>query len=852
MKKMKALILVAAIATVGLSAQAKGPIVDRILLDAKTSEDIAIKDVAAGKSDLFNYGSSGAVYKGLPDDIKAKLDPYAVTGALYEELTINPYPNKAPYTATTKDGRVQFNPFAIREVRFAMNFLINRKKIIDEILVGAGAPMFTPVVPGQPNSSKFGLEASKMGMTPSGNEAKALADIDAAMQKAAAADPKLVKTSDGKWTYAGSQIEINFLIRVDDPSLRVPEGRYIASEIEKAGFKVNRLEYDRSKCSAIWMKSDPADYQWNLYTGAWGGGQTYAFWDGSIAQMYAPWYSFMPGGGRTGVWNYENADLDSLTQACVNGRVKDSAEYYDKLMKATDLGLQEALRVFIAATTSYTPAAKDRFNSRMLWGSGDGINNFSLYSADVKPDSSGPYKGEKVLRMSEFSSKGALFMSAWDPIGPDGFGDTYSSVVIKNVSDMENMANPVTGIPFPTTASWSNVKTGAIDWSKTPAEGSISVPADAVLWNTKDQKWESGINYVDVKGDGSTYDYVKVPADKDKAWSEATFTFKFGKWHDGRDIDINDYRYAMARPYDLSYKHGDNDKVYEESYAGAINPNLPRVKGVVFNKNNTITVYGDANYPMDQNTLASLLSPTLMIEASNYGDILPWTVHEALKYMVIEGGASKTQWVFNSNGDLTEVDLLAQACTDDILAKMQELAAKKAVPASLAGYVTPAQAVAAYEKSIAFIKAHNHAVISNGGFYIDNYDAKNNTMVLKAFRDPKYPFPKGWFTKELSTNFVRIDGVKVGTFAKGKDLTISASLVDVAFPAGTSKATTKADVKVMIVADKDIVATAKISKAGTAEATFKAADLAGLKAGKTYTVIVEAGSAVATDNLIVF
>lgn len=859
MKKVQALVLVAALAAVGLSAQVKGPIVDKILLDAKTSEDIAIKDVAAGKSDLFNYGSSGAVYKGLPDDIKAKLDPYAVTGALYDDLYINPYPNKAPYTATTKDGKVQFNPFAIREVRFAMNFLINRKKIIDEILVGAGAPMFTPVVPGQPNSSKFGLRASKLGFTPTGNEAKGLADIDAAMQKAAAADPKLVKTGDGKWTYNGAQIELNFLIRVDDPSLRLPMGRYIASELEKAGFKVNRLEYDRAKCSSIWNKTDPADYQWNLYTDAWGGGQTYAFWDTSIAQMYAPWFSFMPGGGKGGVWNYQNDELDSLTQAAVNGRVKDSAEYYDKLMKATDIGLQEALRVFICATTSYTPAAKDRFESRMLWGSGDGINNFSMYSADVKPDASGPYKGQKVLRMSEYSAKGALFMAAWDPIGPDGFGDTYSAAIIKEVSDQEYMANPVTGIPFPTTATWydkagkSTVKTGAIDFSKTPAVGSLAVPAAAVLWNTKDQKWESGINYVDVKGDGSTYDYVKVDPAKNMAWSMATYTFKFGRWHDGRDIDINDYRYALARPYDLSYKHGDNDKIYEESYAGAINPNLPRTKGVVFNKDNSITVYGDANYPMDPNTLASLLMPTLMIEASNYGDILPWTIHEALRSMVADGAASKTQWVFNDNGDFTEVDLLNQTCTDDILAKLQELAAKKAVPASLAGFVTPDQAVAAYNKSVAFIKAHGHAVISNGGFVIDKYDPKNNTMVLTAFRDSKYPFEKGWFTKQLSTTFIRIDGIKVGTFAKGKDLTVSASLSDIAYPAGTAKAATKGDVKVTIVGDAgDIVASGKFAKAGTAEAVFKASDLAGLKSGKTYTVVVEAGSAVDTANLIIF
>jgi peptide/nickel transport system substrate-binding protein len=645
---------------------------------------------------------------------------------------------------------------------------------------------------------------------------------------------------------------VKFLIRVDDPNLRLPEGRYIANQIEKAGIKVERLEYDRAKCGALWNKTDPAACQWNLYTDAWNGGQTYAFWDSSIAQMYAPWNSFMPGGGKAGMWQYENKELNDLTQDCVNGRVKDSAEYYAKLLKATGLGLQEAVRVFIAATTNYTCANKDRFNSRMLWGAGDGIDNFSLYSADVKSEKD----GSKVLKLTEFSSKGALFMSAWDPIGPGGFGDSYSSVIIKNVSDQEYAANPITGIGFPLTASWSKVRTGAIDFSASPPKGSIAVPAEAVIWNSRTQKWESGLNYVDIKGDGSSYDYVKVEPLKNLSWSQATFHFKFGRWHDGRAIGIDDYRYAIARPYDLCVRHGRDDKVYEDSYAGAVNPGLPRVKGYVFNKDDSITVYGDANYPMDQNQLAGLLCPSLMIEASNYGDVLPWTIHEALKALVAEGAASKTVYAFNADGDFTEVDLLAQNCVADVEAKLRELAARKAVPASLALFVSPGQAAKAYQASIAFIEKHGHAVISNGGFVIDKYDSKNNSMVMTAYRDPAYPFEKGWFTKALSASFARIDRIGVGDYAAGKELKVAVAASEVAFPAGTSTPLAKGRVTVTIVADTEIKVAATIVKAGSAEAAIPAAALAGLKPG-AYTVIVEAAlgaeaGAVESSMLIVF
>jgi peptide/nickel transport system substrate-binding protein len=267
----------------------QGPIVDRIIIDVRSQQDIALKDVATGKSDIFNYTTDGAAFKALPDDVKAKLDPYAINGSSYISLAINPYPNAAPYTGVVQ-GKTIFNPLAIRDVRFALNFLINRKQVVDEILVGAGVPMYTPVNPGQPNSARYGLVASKFGFSPEGNEKAAIASIDAAM-KAAAALPankgKLVK-GEKFWQYGGKDVTVKFLIRVDDPTLRLPEGRYVADQIEKAGIKVERLEWDRTKCFSLYLKDDPKNMAWGLYTEGWGGGQTYAFWEGNIAQMYAP------------------------------------------------------------------------------------------------------------------------------------------------------------------------------------------------------------------------------------------------------------------------------------------------------------------------------------------------------------------------------------------------------------------------------------------------------------------------------------------------------------------------------------------------------------------------------------
>jgi len=835
----------------GAARANKGPIVDKILVDAKTQEDIAIKDVAEGKSDVFWYSTNGSTYKALPDDVKAKLETYAVPESSWS-LLFNPYPNQAPYTAKTKDGKTAFNPFAIREVRFAMNLLINRKQIIDEILSGAGQAKMTPVTGGQPNSGRYATIASKLGITETGNEAKALADMDSAIQAAAALPEnkgKLVK-KDKWWTYGGKAVEINFLIRVDDPNGRLKEGRYIADQIEKAGIKVNRQEYDRSKCSQIYRNGDPKDYQWNIYTEGWGGGQTYAFWESNISQFYGPWFAQMPGGGNAGQWNYTNSELDALTSAAYNGRVKDTEDYYAKCAKATEMGLKEAVRVFVVDSTSYFLASKDRFNGRMAYGIGDGLNRVSSLTADVKPDAAGEFKGQKVLRVSEFSARGGLFMSSWDPIGPDGFADTYTKVVSSPPSDMEYDFSPVTGMCLPLRAS-------AKDFKAVPAfegdkmVGTIPVPPEAVIWNALTQKWESDAVFVD-KGDGK-YGYAKR-GDKPeygKAVASAKFSFSYAKWHDGRMMDQNDYRYALALPYNVSVKKNEGDKTYEESYSVAISPNLVRSKGVVFNKDGTITAYGDAYYPMDPVYNASLICPSLMVEASQYQAIVSWPVLEAIEGVVADG-----KYVVNSNGDFTEVDVIAEKCVADLKAKLAEYVASKHVPACLEGYVKADDAVKAYQSAIAFIDKYKHAYISNGGFILEKYDAATNSVVLGATPFSDYPLAKGEMVKKVATSYARINSIKVGTFKKDADVAVDVAVAEVAYPANKAKAASKANVKVTLVADKDYAYEAKSSKAGFFSAQIPAKDLAALKAG-TYTLVVEASlgaesGATESSSLIVF
>jgi peptide/nickel transport system substrate-binding protein len=482
----------------------------------------------------------------------------------------------------------------------------------------------------------------------------------------------------------------------------------------------------------------------------------------------------------------------------------------------------------------------------MVYGLGDGLNNLSLYTADVKGG---------TMRMSNYSAQGALFMSAWNPLGVEGFGDVYSTAIAQPLTLYPGYANPVTAIYFPVTQIWGKPKTEVAKDDKGNLVGKIKVPANATLWNARTQKWETGLVYVDVKGDGSSYDYQKKS--DITAFTMNTYTLKPGSMHHGRALGVADYVYAYAFPYDVSVKKGDNDKVYEENYAGNKNPGLITQKGwIVDAAKKTFTVYGDFNYPIDEATVAYILAPSLNLKPDNRGVAVAWEVAEALMKLVTEGGKSGTAWSIVAADNVTEVDVLNPKCVADLKVKLQEMIAAKWVPASIKDLVTPAEAVKNYELTLKFVEKYGHAYISNGGYMLEKYDAGNNSAILTAFRDKDYPFAKDYFTKFLATNFARIDSLKVASYEKGKDVKVSAQISKVAYPANTAVAADKANVKVTLAADKDYVYTAKMTKAGLFEVSIPAADLAKLKSG-AYTVIVEAAlgtetATVDTEPLVIF
>jgi len=805
-----------------------GIICDKVIFSVNMDETVALKDVVEGKQDVLFTRVPPAILSTLSDADRDKLDIYSIPSGSWS-LWLNPIPNKAPYVHTMQTGEKVFNPLAVQEVRYALNWLIDRKKIINEVLAGEGDPMFTAMTPGQPGTYKYNLLAIKHGMTETGDEKMAIEMIDKALQAAAelpANKGKLVK-GDKFWQYEGKDLVVKFFIRVDDATGRLPAGRYIADQIEKAGIKVDRLEWDRSRTSDAVYGANPADYICTMYTEGWGAGATRRWWDVSVCQMYAPFYGYMPGGGSPGYWNYEHKRIDELGKKGQNGQYLKEEDYWAGNLEATDLGLKEAVRIYLLSNKDSFVANKARFNSRMLYGIGDGLNGWSIRSADVKPDTKGPFAGQKVLRVAQHSARGSLFMSGWDPVGRGGFSDSYSAVVTgaTYVKEEDEAPNTAEDVEFGCKVDFAGAQVSPKILSDGTVGGDVPVPADAVTFDTKTKTWKP-------VGEGVT---VAVAA-----------TGRFiedSYWHHGMPITQLDERYARAFVLDWCIKDGEDDPYYDEPLSSNLLEELITIKGAVYHADGSTTSYGNFFFSPDmKRTIIKIGAPTAKAGNPGRPTVCPWEINEALAEMVVHGAASGTKYNFLESGQgATEVDVVSPPCVKDIKAKLQELLEAKHIPVYIKGLdgVDEEYVTKRYQATIDFIEKYGHAYIGDGPILFTKIDTDTNAIIADSF--DKYPFKSDYWVKKLTIPMSTIDYIKAPHSAKvGEAAEFEINVSQFIYPNNELSPLIKGTVMLRLQNEdgSESVFPAEKVADGKFKATIPADVTSGLKQGTTYMVVV--------------
>lgn len=829
-------------ASTGYGSVSAGTYVDKVVYLVSTDQTVALKDVVEGRADIMFNAVPPAILSKLSNEEREKLEFYSAPSG-YWSLLFNPIPNEAPYVFKTKKGEEIFNPAAVKEIRYAFNWLINRKKLVNDILLGEGYPMYTPFIAGRPDTYRYNALAVKMGMNETGNEKKALNMIEDAMKKAQELpenEGKLVK-EDGRWMYNGKPVTMKSLMRIDDPNGLFPLAVYINEQIEKAGFTVESFEHSRNTASSIVYGRDPAEYNWSFYLENRETGRMYSTLERHISGIYAPFFGNMPGGGIEGFWNYKNDKLDDYGKKAVYGGYLTSESFFNALEEMCVLGMNDAVRIHIAVKNNFFVANKSRFNSRLFYGPADGFNGWTIRFADVKPDKDGINKGKKVLRVLQFSSKDSLFMSEWNPIGIQGFKDRYSLAFTGVLTDEGYFDNPVARntefAMFPVDFSNAAFSPKLVASGKKDENGDddfimggdILVPDDAVVYDTALKKW--------------------VPADTaEKAASAATGRLASGYyWHHGFPVDINDVRYALAFAYEWAFKDGEKDPYYDRPLSNITLPALKTIKGVKFNTDGSFTTYSNYFYAPDrENTAVRVGSLTIKAGNPDIKTSVPWEIYEALSEMVVKGARSGIAYSFDKNGGGigVEVSLKSPDCLSDIKAKLQEFIAVKHIPASLRDFVTENYVIQRYKASIDFIEKYGNAYISTGPLMFERIEPTTSSVILTGF--DRYPYDKEHFPNSFRMDLTTIDSIRApaAPFA-GRDAVFEVNVSKYNYPDGEKKDLDdgKVEGRIYLASGEEKIYHAKVLGRGRFIITVPGYDLTSFEKGIEYEMIVSSSIA---------
>ncbi|MEM4420462.1 MAG: ABC transporter substrate-binding protein, partial [Candidatus Caldarchaeum sp.] len=271
MKKALTILLLLMLSTVSAWGQEyrpphdkPGPATDVIRVRAY-AEEIAPQVLERGDIDLYLYNMRVSRVQALENNPGIKI---VKAPSLLLSIILNPAPDPTG-----------LNPFSIKEVRQAFQYLVNRDYVVKELYRGYASPMTTPLSPYDYDYAQFFESILEAGIKYDPEYANRL--ITGALTSAGA------EKRDGKWFYRDKPVSVKFVIRTEDERREL--GDLVASELEKIGFTVERIYLPFAQAIARVYTTDPVEFTWHLYTEGWERGALEKYDSTSINQFCAPW-----------------------------------------------------------------------------------------------------------------------------------------------------------------------------------------------------------------------------------------------------------------------------------------------------------------------------------------------------------------------------------------------------------------------------------------------------------------------------------------------------------------------------------------------------------------------------------
>lgn len=666
--------------------------VETLVFVEEPSAAKALDMIRTGALDLYGAGIAE------PTLLQFGAEPNLVCSSTYNvvwHLSFNP---AGPLFS---DGRL--NPFADPRAREAINWLVDRDYIVQEILRGAGLPQVLPLRPLFPDYARLAQYARPLELRYQHNPEQARAYLSEVMYALGA------ELADGKWTFQGALVEIRLLIRTD---ARRPLGDYLAVLLEGLGFVVVRIYSTYAEALRI-LSAPPEDGLWHIYTNSLVVSLIERDEASTFQLNYTPAFPYPP-------WQYlrPSPELAALSDRLARRDFSSFEEREALMAQALELAMKDSSQVWLAVRAACYPHAADlSLAVDLAAGIATGVWARTLVST------------KETVRVGLPS----LLSAPINPIA--GSFTIYDQAIIRATADPPLLPHPQSGLYIPVDLARAEVEVEegfpvqkSSDWLELRLVPKITVPKEA--WLAWDAKAIRFYTVGEVYPQGLHAAARVVLHFRPDLWEKT--------WHDGTRLSLGDFLLRLILLFDRA---NPESPVYDESAEPALEHLRAHFRGVLIRSVEplVVEVYTDLRFLDAEWLVAKAAELVYPFYEQGPG---PWHVLALLLWAEAEGKIALSQSKAKTK-NVEWANLLAGPSPAILAEVLQRAQNARFLPYAnfLGGFVSERERGERYAALARFYETYGHFWVGNGPFYLEFVKPVEKVLILRRW--PGYLAPTG-------------------------------------------------------------------------------------------------------------
>lgn len=649
---------------------------------------------------------------------------YATSYGTSWELTFNPVGPTFPKTD-------KLNPFHVPAIREAVNWLIDRNYIAEEIHGGLAKPRYLPLTSAFPDYVRLADVARTLEIKYSHNPDKARAIITEEMKKLGAV---LV---DKVWHYAGKPVKLIFLIRTEDERRAI--GDYAATLLENLGFVVDRQYKTAAEASPLWIGGDPTEGRWHLYTGGWITTVVSRDQGGNFNFFYTPrgrpeplWQAYTP-----------SARLAELADTLARGDYKSWEERQALMAEVLDLTMKDSVRIWLVDRISIWPHRAEVAVTADLAGgiAGSWLWPYTLRFVDGRD-------GKVTMGMP------SILTEPWNPVA--GSNWIFDQMIMRATAESPLLPDPFTGLLWPQWVKAAEVYiqeglpvTKSLDWLELKVVPSIKVAEDAWI------DWDAVAQRFITVGEA----YPQGLSARTKSVIHYVDDLYKRRWHDGTQLSLEDLVLGLILTFDLAKKQS---PIFDEAQVPAFETFIRYFRGArILQKDPLVVeVYSDQIFP----------DAEWMVRAGYFYAAVPW--HKLALGILAE--TDRKLAFSSSKADRLKIEWMSYIAGPSlaVLERYRLQALKEGfIPYenTLGAYVTREEVRKRYEAIGEWYQRKKHFWVGQGPFYVESIHPVQKIVVIRRFEKHLKPEERWLAFTEPRIAAIEVSGparVKAGAQAE--------------------------------------------------------------------------------------